>query len=271
VEGVQKNKIPQIDFAISYRLDQQYATNCFFEISTRVFMKIVSSFLILSFFFFYAVSNAVFAGTVEEEFKIEGLISPASPKALRSALEKELGIKVIDLNLKSTKTGWPVLRVQFDPVAVSKEEIEKVIGEIEDPAGHKYKVHHGPLLANAPILGEEQKAIAILGDTAEVFPTMKNPITDKAASASRGGKLFVNNCAKCHGLSGNGYGTVAHGFTTWPRQLWAWNNTGPETDGYLFWIITNGRSDMPPWGLILSENNRWDLINYIKTIKNPGE
>ena len=108
MEGVQKNKIPQIDFAINYRLDQQYATNYFFEISTRVFMKIVSSFLILSFFFFYAVSNAVLAGTVEEEFKIEGLISPASPKALKSALEKELGIKVIDLNLKSTKTGWPV-------------------------------------------------------------------------------------------------------------------------------------------------------------------
>jgi mono/diheme cytochrome c family protein len=100
---------------------------------------------------------------------------------------------------------------------------------------------------------------------------MKNPITDKAASASRGGKLFVNNCAKCHGLSGNGYGTVAHSFTTWPRQLWVWNNTGEETDGYLFWFITNGRSDMPPFGLILSENNRWDLINYIKTIKNPGE
>jgi hypothetical protein len=86
-------------------------------------MKKVSSFLILSFFFFYAVSNAVFAGTVEEEFKIEGLISPASPKALKSALEKELGIKVIDLNLKSTKTGWPVLTVQFDSVAVSKEKI----------------------------------------------------------------------------------------------------------------------------------------------------
>ena len=66
--GVQKNKIPQIDFAINYRLDQQCATNSFFEISTRVFMKKVSSFLILSFFFFYAVSNAVFAGTVEEEF-----------------------------------------------------------------------------------------------------------------------------------------------------------------------------------------------------------
>ena len=225
----------------------------------------------MSFFFLIMGSYAVFAGTIKEEFKIEGLISPASPKALKSALEKELEVKVIDLNLKNTKTGWPVLTVQFDSGAVSREKIENVIGEIEDPAGHKYKVHHGPLLANAPILDEEEEAIAILGDTAEVFPNMKNPITDKAASASRGGKLFVNNCAKCHGLSGNGYGTVALSFTTWPRQLWVWNNTGEETDGYLFWFITNGRSDMPPFGLILSENNRWDLINYIKTIKNPGE
>ncbi|HIB45981.1 MAG TPA: cytochrome c [Candidatus Lambdaproteobacteria bacterium] len=232
-------------------------------------MKKIISFIVLSFLFVITASSTVFAGTVEEEFKIEGLISPASPKALKSALEKELDVKVINLNLKSTKTGWPVLRVQFDSGSISKEKIEKVIGEIEDPAGHKYKVHHGPLLANAPLLDEEQQAIALLGDTPVAFPNMKNPITDKAASASRGEKLFVNNCVKCHGFTGNGYGTVAHGFTTWPRQLWAWNNTGPETDGYLFWFITNGRSDMPPWGLILSENERWDLINYIKTIKNP--
>ena len=234
-------------------------------------MEKIFRFIILSFFFVIMGSHVVFAGTIEEEFKIEGLISPASPKALKSALEKRLEVKVIDLNLKNTKTGWPVLTVQFDSGAVSREKIENVIGEIEDPAGHKYKVHHGPLLANAPILDDEEEAIAILGDTAEVFPNMKNPITDKAASASRGEKLFVNNCAKCHGLSGNGYGTVAHSFTTWPRQLWVWNNTGEETDGYLFWFITNGRSDMPPFGLILSENNRWDLINYIKTIKNRGE
>jgi len=26
---------------------------------------------------------------------------------------------------------------------------------------------------------------------------------------------------------------------------------------------------MPPWGLVLSEEERWDLINYIKTIKKP--
>jgi mono/diheme cytochrome c family protein len=234
-------------------------------------MKIFYSLIILSLCYVIIFSQAVFAGTVEEEFKIEGLISPASPKALQSALLKKLAVKIIELRLKKTKTGWPVLRLQFDTETISREKIEKVIGEIEDPAGHKYKVHHGPLLANAPLLDEEQQAIAILGDTPEAFPIMKNPITDKAASANRGEKLFVNNCVKCHGFTGNGYGTVAHGFTTWPRQLWAWNNTGEETDGYLFWFITNGRSDMPPWGLILSENERWDLINYIKTLKNPGD
>ena len=226
------------------------------------------SFIVLSFFFVIIGSSTVFAGTVEEEFKIEGLISPASPKALKSALEKQLDVKIVELRLKKTKTGWPVLRLSFNSETVSRGKIEQVIAEIEDPAGHKFKVHHGPLLANAPLLDEEQQAIAILGDTPEEIPNMLNPITDKTASASRGEKLYINNCSKCHGLSGNGYGTVAHGFTPWPRQLWAWNNTGPETDGYLFSFITNGRSDMPPWGLILSENERWDLINYIKTIKN---
>jgi len=66
-------------------------------------MKKIISFIVLSFFFVITVSSTVFAGTVEEEFKIEGLISPASPKALKSALEKELDVKVINLNLKSTK------------------------------------------------------------------------------------------------------------------------------------------------------------------------
>ena len=76
-------------------------------------------------------------------------------------------------------------------------------------------------------------------------------------------------CAKCHGLTGNGAGPSAHGFSTNPRQLWAWHNADASADPYLFWFITNGRTDMPPWGVILSENERWDLVNYIKTLAPP--
>ena len=232
-------------------------------------MKKFSQLFVSSFFFVFLLCQTLWAVTVEEEFKIEGIISIASIKALQSELLKQLDLKIIDLNLKKTDSGWPVLRVKYNSDLITKDKIENVIGKIEDPAGHKYKVHKGPLIANAELIAEENQAISILGDVAVAFKEVKNPTTDFDSSIKRGEEMFIKNCSKCHGLNGNGYGVVAHGFTTFPRQLWVWNNTGPETDGYLFWFITNGRSDMPPWGLILSENERWDLINYIKTIKNP--
>jgi len=219
------------------------------------------------YFVFFSWAFQLMAGTVEEVIKIEGLISPASPKALISGLEKELKIKIVKLELTDTSSGWPELVIQFDSNSVSIDKIEKTIKSIEDPAGHNYKVHKGPLQSNAALTEEEMKSIAKLGPVAEAFPQLTNPMSGDAESAARGQKLFVKNCAKCHGESGNGYGPVSHGFTTWPRQLWAWNNSGPETDGYLFGFITNGRSDMPPWGIILSENERWDLVSYIKKLK----
>lgn len=233
-------------------------------------MKTIFRWSVLGFMALCVSSVPLWAATTTADFKIEGLITPASPKALIAGLEKKLAVKVRGLDLKTTDSGWPVLTVEFDSAAVSPEAIEEAIGEIEDPAGHEYKVHHGPLQANAPLTEEEIKAITKLGPTGEAFPQLENPMTDKAASASRGKPLFEKNCAKCHGLNGNGYGTVAHGFTTWPRQLWAWNNAGSAADGYLFWFITNGRTDMPPWGVILTEEQRWDLISYIKTLKAPA-
>ncbi|MEE8303385.1 MAG: cytochrome c [Candidatus Tectomicrobia bacterium] len=232
-------------------------------------MRKASLTLMLPLLFVFAISSTVYAETVVEEFEIEGLISPASPKALKSALEEKLNVKVIGLNLKNTESGWPVIRVQFDSKVVSKDKIEQVIASTADPAGHKYKVHKGPLHVNAALLEEERKAIAILGSKAEEIPKLGNPIPASKESASRGKKLFEKNCARCHGLSGNGYGPSALAFTTRVRPLWVWNNADPSTDGYLFWFITNGRTDMPPWGVVLAENERWDLINYIKTLEAP--
>ena len=47
-----------------------------------------------SFFFF----QIIFAGTVVEKFKIEGILTIASTKALQSELQKKLDIKILDLN-----------------------------------------------------------------------------------------------------------------------------------------------------------------------------
>ena len=231
----------------------------------KKFSQVFVIFCFLAFTYFQTVS----ASTVIDKFKIEGIISAASIKALQSELTKKLDVKILDLNLKKTDSGWPVLRIEYNPESISKEKIESVIGEIEDPAGHKYKVHKGPLNANSGLIDEENQAMTILGDITMDLKQVKNPTVDFDSSIKRGEDMFVKNCAKCHGLNGNGYGVVAHGFATWPRQLWAWYKADSAADSYLYWIIENGKSDMPPWGLILSENERWDLINYIKTIKKP--
>lgn len=214
-------------------------------------------------------TNAVAARTVEM-FEIEGLISAASPKALTEGLESKLMVKVIDLNLKNTESGWPVISIEFDSAQLTKEDIAKTIGSIEDPAGHNYQVHEGPPISNAAFTEEELTAMATFGPAAPDIVSVTNPIKSSSDSQGRGKQTFETNCATCHGLSGNGQGPAAHGITTFPRQLWTWYNTDSSTDSYLYWFITNGRNEMPPWGLVLSEDERWDVINYIKTLKQPN-
>lgn len=215
---------------------------------------------------FYTTANAQ---TAVGMFEIEGLISPASPKALISELEAQLGVTVTDLNLKNTESGWPVLTVEFDSGKVSLENIEQTIGRIEDPAGHKYRVRVGPPNSNTAYTDEEIVAIAALGPGLPDIVPVSNPVAVTEESVMSGKSLFEEHCTTCHGLNGNGQGPAAHGIMTFPRQLWVWNNAPASADDYLYWFITNGRNEMPPWGVILSENDRWDVINYIKTLTKP--
>lgn len=214
-------------------------------------------------------STSTVAAPRVEMLEIEGLISAASPKALTAGLESKLKVKVLGLNLKNTVSGWPVLSVEVDSGKITRKDIEKTIATIEDPAGHKYRVHQGPPFTNAEYTEEETKAMKALGPAEPKIPSVTNPRKSSGESLAHGKKLYETNCAVCHGLNGGGQGPSAHGITTFPRQLWVWNNTDSSTDGYLYWFITNGRNEMPPWGVILSENDRWDVINYIKTLKKP--
>ena len=216
-----------------------------------------------------AVTTVAYAAKLVEEFEIEGMVSPASPKALTAALEEQLAVKVLEYNFYATAHGWPTVKVEYESGAVSKDQIEKVIDSTEDPTGRPYKVHRDGTQIHLALLEEETKADSIFAADTPDIPKVTNPIPASAESNSRGEKLYVTYCSKCHGMTGNGAGPSAHGFSTHPRQLWAWHNADKSADPYLFWFITNGRTDMPPWGVILSENERWDLVNYIKTIAPP--
>lgn len=209
------------------------------------------------------------AAAATEEFPVEGLVSPASPKALAAALEERLAVKVVGYRLRDTVSGWPVVRVEFDEGAVTRDEIVAVIDETEDPTGRMFRVHTGPPVLSVALLAEETSADGVLGDPASEAPALTNPVEATSESLARGEALYDSKCARCHGADGNGTGPSTHGINADPRKLWVWGSAGDAADGYLFSIISNGRTDMPPWGLVLSETERWDLVNYVKTLKAP--
>lgn len=209
------------------------------------------------------------AANVVEEIEVEGMVSPASPKALTAALEEQLAVKVVGYNFYATPNGWPTVKVEFDTGAVTRDQIERVINSTKDPTGTSFKVHGGKTKIHVALLEEEIKADSMFAAEAPDIGEVVNPIPASPDSHARGEELYVKFCSKCHGMTGNGAGPSAHGFSTDPRKLWTWYQADKSADPYLFWFITNGRSDMPPWGVILSEDQRWDLVNYIKTLPPP--
>lgn len=95
---------------------------------------------------------------------------------------------------------------------------------------------------------------------------IKNPVTSSAKSIASGKKLFRSRCAVCHGTKGLGDGPGGKALVPKPESL-ATGLVQNQTDGELFWKVTNGRNDMIKWGPILNENQRWDLVNYMRTLK----
>lgn len=92
-----------------------------------------------------------------------------------------------------------------------------------------------------------------------------NPLAGNAKATALGQKLYMGNCMTCHGATGNGDGPGAAALEKRPANLGERIRAG-ESDGALFWKISEGRSPMISWKGSLSETQRWELVNYIKTL-----
>ena len=95
-----------------------------------------------------------------------------------------------------------------------------------------------------------------------------NPIPPTEESIARGAELYAKNCAVCHGVEGRGDGPIAATLEKQPANLHA-DHVQANSDGALFWIISHGRPDspMPAWANILSEEERWHIVNFLRTFE----
>lgn len=90
-----------------------------------------------------------------------------------------------------------------------------------------------------------------------------NPIVAEQKSIERGKIIYLDNCATCHGEKIEGIKAEETGLKTDSPDLKRRLLT--HTDGDFFWKIRNGRGDMPSFQDELSENEIWEVINYIRS------
>ena len=94
----------------------------------------------------------------------------------------------------------------------------------------------------------------------------ENPLEADEASIARGAELFEIHCRMCHGATAEGNGPIAPFLANKPANL-----TSPivqsKSDGSIFLTITNGvEGKMPPLNENLLVPDRWDLVNFIRTL-----
>ncbi len=94
------------------------------------------------------------------------------------------------------------------------------------------------------------------------------------ATIAHGRELFNANCAHCHGEHGDGNGYGAPFLIPSPRNFvtaqYRFRTTASgqfPTDEDIFRTISRGATGtgMPPWQYLLNADDRWALVDYVKT------
>ena len=98
------------------------------------------------------------------------------------------------------------------------------------------------------------------------FKSMKNPIAMSDASTQAGQALYVKTCAACHGKTGLGDGPKAKSLKTTPTDF-SKADSQKQTDGEHFYKTKTGRGDMPKYEGKLSDDDIWNIVNYVRTLK----
>lgn len=98
------------------------------------------------------------------------------------------------------------------------------------------------------------------------YVKMENPYAKASDEDNIGRSLYTKHCKSCHGSKGNGDGTKAASIDTKVPDF-ANPSFKKETDGSLYYKTIFGRDDMPSFEKkITDEEERWLIVNYIKTL-----
>jgi mono/diheme cytochrome c family protein len=106
---------------------------------------------------------------------------------------------------------------------------------------------------------------------------LTSPLSGGEDDVARGKRLFGVTCAPCHGAEGRGGGAVTTNDPTANPPIRRYPVPAPllsgagavsaqRSDGYIYLTIRNGGAVMPAYGSSLTEEERWSIVAYIRTL-----
>ena len=94
---------------------------------------------------------------------------------------------------------------------------------------------------------------------------LKSPIQASPVVEQKGKELYNLYCRSCHGENGFGDGAAGAAFEKKPSDFHK-KRVKQQPDGALFWKMSTGKGNMPAFKDALSEEQRWQLVFYIRNL-----
>ena len=95
--------------------------------------------------------------------------------------------------------------------------------------------------------------------------TLHNPIRAASPELKDGETLYNTYCGTCHGPLGAGDGTMGAEFEVKPANFHL-PEFQKQTDGAIFWKISEGKGAMPAFKASLGDDERWQLVAYLRKL-----
>jgi mono/diheme cytochrome c family protein len=100
-----------------------------------------------------------------------------------------------------------------------------------------------------------------------VGAVLTNPLPATPEVLARGQVMYERQCSVCHGVTGDGAGSVV-GDGRFPAAITIREAaTAARPDGYLYGVIRVGRGLMPAYGERISNQDRWAIVHYMRQLQ----